>query len=193
MKIFSKDQQIIALILGLTIFSIGLFRPFHPFRSMLRPSYDELRIESRHQWFIEVAGAVRNPGIYAFDEPPTVSRAIQSTGGPVDEHRVSFDSPDSTLDTGMRIELQESGTGNAKATISPMSSAKRVVLGIPVKLNEAGVEDLAIIPKIGPALARKIVAYRQSHGSFKKWDDLRRVKGIGPTNIKSFRRYLYLK
>ncbi|MBW1741094.1 MAG: helix-hairpin-helix domain-containing protein [Deltaproteobacteria bacterium] len=191
MKFFSKDQQVVVFILGLMIFFMGLFRPFHPFWSMLRPSHGDTTTKPHRQWIIEVAGAVKNPGIYTFNERPTLYKAIQNARGVLDDRRLSCQT-DNALDTGMRIALQGSNTEYAQLNISPISTRKRLVLGIPIRLNQARVEDLAMIPGISYGLARRIVEYRESHGPFKKWNDLRRVKGVGPKNIESFRSYLSL-
>jgi len=192
-KVFNKDQQVITLILGLTILLTGIFSPFHPFGSMPGPSRGNLAPESRHQYIIEVAGAVRNPGIYTFDNPATAYQVIQSTGVPFGERRLSLDTPGDTLDTGMRVELQGSSAECAQVIITPMSYRKRLVLGIPIELNQARVEDLAMIPGISHGLARRIVEFRESHGPFKTWNNLRCVKGIGPKKVESFRSYLNLK
>ena len=61
-----------------------------------------------------------------------------------------------------------------------MHGAELLTLGLPLDLNSAGATDLDALPGIGPALARRIVDYRQKHGPFKKIDDLLQVSGIGP-------------
>jgi len=180
--------------LGLTILFIVLFRPFHPFGSMLRASHTNLANEPCHQWIVEVAGAVKNPGIYTFDNPPTVYQAIQSTGGsPIGECRLSFDTIADTLDSGMRIELHGWNAECAQFMITPMGYSKRLVLGIPIELNQARVDELAMIPGISHRLAGRIIEFRKSHGDFKTWNDLRCVKGIGPKKVERFRSYLNLK
>src|SRR5262249_25761662 len=49
----------------------------------------------------------------------------------------------------------------------------------PLDLNEAGVDDLARLPGLGPGLAQRIVAARDADGRFASVDDLRRVRGLG--------------
>lgn len=193
MKIFSKDQQVISFMLGLMIFTIALFRPFHPFRPILRPSNSDMTTEPHHQSVIEISGAVKNPGIYTFDKPPTAYQAIQSSGGVMDDRPLSFDTPDDTLDTGMRIKLRGSNPQFAQLDITPMSSRKRLVLGVPIRLNQARVYELDMIPGISHGLAERIVEFRESHGAFKTWNDLKRVKGIGQKKIEAFKFYLSLK
>jgi len=178
--------------LGLAIFFIGLFRLFYPFCPTLKPSANNLTTDPGYQYIIEVEGDVKNPGIYIFDKPPAAYRAIQSAGGPISKRRLSLHMPDDTLDTGTRLELRGVTKGCAELIITPISSGKRLVLGIPVELNEASVEDLDMIPGIGHGLAQRIVEFRETYGPFKTYNDLRRVKGIGPKKIESFRSYLSL-
>jgi len=42
------------------------------------------------------------------------------------------------------------------------------------------VEELERLPRIGPALAQRIVEDRQAHGPFGSLTGLQRVRGIGP-------------
>ncbi|MDP2044777.1 MAG: helix-hairpin-helix domain-containing protein, partial [Deltaproteobacteria bacterium] len=53
-------------------------------------------------------------------------------------------------------------------------------------------EDLDAIPGIGPALAQRIIDYRQARGLFKKIEDLMEVSGIGPQNLQKLKPYLGL-
>jgi comEA protein len=52
-----------------------------------------------------------------------------------------------------------------------------------VNLNTATVEQLDALPGIGPAMAARIVEYRQKNGAFKKLEDLMNVRGIGEKNF----------
>jgi competence ComEA-like helix-hairpin-helix protein len=51
----------------------------------------------------------------------------------------------------------------------------------PVDVNTATAEALEQLPRVGPALAGRIVAYRAEHGAYRSIDDLRHVRGIGVT------------
>jgi competence protein ComEA len=46
------------------------------------------------------------------------------------------------------------------------------------------------LPGIGPELAQRIVADRQARGPFRRVEDLRRVRGIGPKTLERMRVYL---
>jgi competence protein ComEA len=177
---------------GLAILLISLFRSSHPFWSILGPPQSNLDAEPHHQWTIEVKGLVRSPGIYTFDKPPTVYQAIQTAGGLVGENCLSFDMSHNVLNTGMRVEVRKPNGDQSPLIIAQMGSRERYVLAIPIDLNTAAVEDLVIIPGISRRLAERIVAFRESHGPFKTWDALRRVKGIGPKKVESLRYCLSL-
>ncbi len=59
-----------------------------------------------------------------------------------------------------------------------------------VDIYRAGVKDFEELPGIGPELARRIVAYRQKHGPFRRIEDLLAVRGMGPAKWRAIRPYL---
>ena len=48
-----------------------------------------------------------------------------------------------------------------------------------VNLNEADAAQLALLPRVGPALAARIVEYREANGKLEQTEDLILVRGIG--------------
>lgn len=56
------------------------------------------------------------------------------------------------------------------------SAAQATVL---VNINTASQEKLESLPRVGPATARQIIAFRETHGAFKSAEELLNVKGIG--------------
>ncbi|HEX6039793.1 helix-hairpin-helix domain-containing protein [Longimicrobium sp.] len=59
--------------------------------------------------------------------------------------------------------------------------------GAVVELNRATAAQLEALPGIGPALARRIVAWRAEHGPFGSVDALAQVPGIGPATVERLR------
>lgn len=51
-------------------------------------------------------------------------------------------------------------------------------------LNTASADDLQLLPGIGPALAARIVADRETRGPFERVDDLERVQGMGERLVR---------
>lgn len=59
-----------------------------------------------------------------------------------------------------------------------------------INLNTAGVTDFVMLPGIGEGIAKRIIAYRQSHGPFSNIEDIMNVEGIGPTRFKAIEQYI---
>jgi competence protein ComEA len=55
-----------------------------------------------------------------------------------------------------------------------------LALGKRISINQAELEDLMVLPGIGPERAASIVAWREQHGPFIQTKDLQNVPGIGP-------------
>ncbi len=57
-----------------------------------------------------------------------------------------------------------------------------------VDLRTAGVDELRLLPGVGPRLAERIAAERAARGPFASPEDVdRRVPGIGPARVRSWR------
>lgn len=54
----------------------------------------------------------------------------------------------------------------------------------PMWINRASADELADLPRVGPAIARRIVEVRSSRGPFRSEEDLMRVRGIGPKTAR---------
>ena len=65
----------------------------------------------------------------------------------------------------------------------PLRGAAALLFGIPLDLNRAAIEDLVVLPGVGPARAEAIVAARGA-APFCEVGDLERVRGIGPRTVE---------
>lgn len=61
-----------------------------------------------------------------------------------------------------------------------------------VNVNTATAAQFEALPGIGPSMARRIVAYREKNGPFKKLEDLMNVQGIGEKSFLKLRPHLTL-
>lgn len=53
-----------------------------------------------------------------------------------------------------------------------------------ININTAGPAELDTLPRIGPALAQRIIDFRDANGPFRSLQDLERVSGIGPKTVE---------
>ena len=88
----------------------------------------------------------------------------------------------------MRTRSLPIGTVQASTALEA-NAEKSESIGI-ININTASAEDLSLLPGIGPALAERIIAYRQTAGSFQTIEDLLNVKGIGNTIFSRISKYI---
>lgn len=62
-----------------------------------------------------------------------------------------------------------------------------------VDINSAGFFDLQALPGVGPAIADRIIAYRDSAGEFESIEELMMVKGIGPAKFEKLREKVIIR
>jgi competence protein ComEA len=91
----------------------------------------------------------------------------------------------------MRALLSALALGLALAAASAPALAAEKLSGV-VNVNTASAEQLTLLPGIGDARAREIVAARQKQGGFKRVEDLLAIKGIGEASLAKLRPYLAL-
>lgn len=72
-----------------------------------------------------------------------------------------------------------------KPRTTPAKAPKGTVgpAGAPIRLNGATAKDLEGLPGVGPVLAARIIAYRDSVGGIRTFEQLDEVKGIGPAML----------
>ena len=71
------------------------------------------------------------------------------------------------------------------------AQAKETVQAL-VSINKADASGLESIKGIGPMLAQRILAYRQSNGPFKQLEDLTQVAGIGQAKFEKIKSQITL-
>jgi competence protein ComEA len=77
------------------------------------------------------------------------------------------------------------------ALIAPIT-ASAAEAGV-VNINNADASTLALLPRVGPAMATRIVEFREENGAFKAVDDLLLVRGIGERTLELMKRYITLE
>jgi competence protein ComEA len=82
------------------------------------------------------------------------------------------------------------GFGAAAAPAEGGKAAPVAAKSGAVDLNSASEAQLQEVPGIGPALAKKIVDFRNENGPFKSVDDLLKVRGVGEKSLERLRPHL---
>jgi competence protein ComEA len=131
---------------------------------------------------VHVAGAVRDPGVYEIGPGARVIEVIRDAGGPTRRADLAALNLAATLEDGQQVLVPERvRPGAAGTAAAPAAQAG------PLRLSTATPEQLEELDGIGPALASRIVEWREAHGGIRSVDDLLDVPGIGPTRLESLR------
>lgn len=75
----------------------------------------------------------------------------------------------------------------AAVAAMPRSAPRAAAARATIDLNSATAAELDALPGIGPALAERVVAYREQHGRFRSVDEMEKVPGIGPSLVSRVR------
>jgi len=204
LKYFSLAQQKFLFALALILLGSLYFRFYY---QPLSPSSEE----SVKETVVEVLGEVQNPGVYLFQNPPTLKEAIEKAGGM--KETAHFDETSSTeiLETGTLLTVvkepqniasspsfAKGGRGRIKqkeikVRISRMEANKLLVFSLPLDLNRVSKEDLCLIQGIGESLAQEIITYRERSRGFRSVEELKKVKGIGEKKYQSIKNFFALR
>jgi competence protein ComEA len=142
----------------------------------------------RELW-VDVAGAVRRPGLYKLPAGSRLAVAVERAGGVSrhgDETGVNLASP---LHDGQQVIVPRRGAAGMAASAGGGAAGAGGAAGTsgPVSLGQATEAQLETLDGIGPALAGRILEYRQQHGGFRSIDELKEVSGIGDKRFEALR------
>ena len=189
MNSFSRSQALAVLLVSLLLLSVYGWRHYAQHSKSRKPP----QLPTKYV-FIQVAGKIKNPGIYSFSQAVTIAQVVARAGGllspsrPVDESSWS----QGQIENGRRIQIIIDSRGFASHRLEWMAVPLRLALGVPLDLNQASVAELTQVPGINHKVAHEIVALRFRKGGFSKLENLCEVKGIGPATVRRLKPYLTL-
>ncbi|MFQ5569407.1 MAG: ComEA family DNA-binding protein [Rhodothermales bacterium] len=80
-----------------------------------------------------------------------------------------------------------------KEPTPPASRQQAISSEVRLNLNQATASQLQRLPRIGPKLAERILAYREEHGPFRRVQDLVQVRGIGEKTLARLKPLLFVE
>lgn len=128
--------------------------------------------------YVHVLGEVQSQGVYQLRDGDRVIDAIAAAGGftvVADQQSVNLAR---FVSDGEQILVPAQGAAPAPAPGTP---------GGKVNLNTATSSELETLPRVGPAMAERIIAWRDTNGRFTSVDDLLGVTGIGDKTFEALR------
>jgi len=148
------------------------FAPVAPSRPV-RPAATKLLV-------VDVAGAVRHPGLYRLKQGSRIEDAIVAAGGAAAKAQLDAVNLAAPVADGEQVLVPGPGVAAAAAGGGPGGAPSP---SAPLDLNTATADALDALPGIGPITAQKIIAYRTAHGPFHAVTELQGVPGIGPAKL----------
>ncbi len=134
--------------------------------------------------FVDIKGAVKNPGVYQMKVGDRVKDALEAAGGLTEEADSQKVNLAKRLEDQMVIVVPK--VGEEAEEIPAGATSKEEAKEGKVNINTATVEELKTLKGVGEKKAEAIIEYRKKNGSFQTKEDLMKVRGIGKKLFESF-------
>lgn len=164
-------QLLIALAAVIAVVSLVLVAVNRPDPPKGDFSYALAEPEVESYLYVHVIGEVVSPGMYQLPFGARLVDAVFAAGGLTEKADDSSINLARELFDGEQVVVLAEGEQQAGKTSTS---------GL-ISINRSGDKELEQLPGIGPALAGRIIAWREANGGFKSKQDLLKVSGIGET------------
>jgi len=91
-----------------------------------------------------------------------------------------------------QVSLDDAGVARCGPG-APLPAGQALTVGQLLDLNAVSADELALLPGVGPELARALVGERQRLGGFTSWEQVDAVSGVGPARLETLRRACSLR
>ena len=133
---------------------------------------------------INVAGKVRNPGVYQLPPGSRVIDAMKAAGDQLKGVDISDINLARTLVDGEQILVGSVKYSSGKVIVKKISPDN------PLDINRATLAQLDTLPGIGPVTAGRIIDYRIKVGRINNLDELKKISGLGGSKFEEIKALL---
>lgn len=125
---------------------------------------------------VYIYGEIKNPGVYTLKNGDRIEELIKAAGGFSENAELSQINLAGKLKDEDFIKIPSKNILNTQIQ---GSGGNINIKSDKININIADKESLKELPRIGDALAQRIVDYREKNGSFKDIKEIMNVSGIG--------------
>ncbi len=223
MKIIRKLKYPISIIVLICIITYIIYTK----KQLEKNQFDDIEVVSKiddlnineeekeqiTEYYVDIKGAIKKPGVYKLDSNLTINDAINEAGGLTKEADTSLINLAKKITDEMVIIVytkEEVKNSNLVNTVIKVVEKECVCPNIQndgclnteindnitnnensnlININSATKDELLTIKGIGESKANSIIEYREKNGKFKNIEDIKMVEGIGDSlydNIKIY-------
>ncbi len=188
MQIKAKHILLGLAFIGLTFLGVKLL----PQKEILITEDDFVKEEEvvEKKIYVHVDGAILNPGIKEISEGTRLFELIELSGGELEDADLSRLNLSSILKDEQKIVIPYKVEEVIQETNNIVSKSNVVSINnstFPININYASLLELQKLSGIGPAMATKIINYRDENGLFNSIEDIKNVSGIGEAKFNKIK------
>ena len=220
MKILNKKQIVLGILIFLSLVVLGLsayiIYSLNNEEENLNIALEDSPVkienteeETNESIYVEVKGAVKNPGVYTMNEQDLINDAINLAGGFLDnaytdninlskkvtdelvifvytEKEYQNNTYSNTTSSNNDYQI-DNALKNKVSIITSDSTNSDTETSSLININLASITELMTLPGIGETKANNIISYREENGFFKAIEEIKNVSGIGDATFDQFK------